>query len=308
MLHVVVAVIQNKNKQVLIAQRDAEKHQGGKWEFPGGKVEQSESAQQALARELDEELGIQIKSATPLIQIHHHDTKLSVFLDVYTITAWQGEAYGKEGQPIRWINLDEVHNYIFPCANKPILQALQLPDTCLITPEIKDEAVFRQGMLKCLNQGIKLTQLRAKTLSPRAYIKRAQWLSEQCSTYNASLLLNSPPPQLDFIKGLHLTSSQLLALKSRPKTQLLSAACHNKHELLKAQQLAVDFIFLSPIKATTSHPEAIAKGWQWFADNIKDINIPVYALGGLGVDDIDIGKQNGAQGIAAISQLWNFLG
>ncbi|HFC92524.1 MAG TPA: Nudix family hydrolase [Leucothrix mucor] len=304
MLHVVVAVIQNKNGKILITQRNAEKHQGGKWEFPGGKVEQGESVQQALAREIDEELGIQIESVTPLIQIHHHYTELSVFLDVFTINTWQGEAYGKEGQPMRWVDLNKIHYYTFPVANQPILQALSLPDSCLITPEITDEVEFRQGVLRCLDQGITLIQLRAKTLAPSAYIKRATWLIKQCHAYKTSVLLNSPPSQLDCSQGLHLTSSQLLAAISRPNTNLLSAACHNRSELLKAQQLAVDFIFLSPIKATTSHPEAIGKGWQWFADHIKEINIPVYALGGLGANDIKIAKQNGAQGVAAISQLW----
>ncbi len=304
MLHVVVAVIQDKNGKILIAQRDAEKHQGGKWEFPGGKVEQGESAQQALAREIDEELGIQIESVTPLIQIHHHYAELSVFLDVFTINAWQGEAYDKEGQPMRWVELNEIHHYSFPTANKPILQALLLPDTCLITPEIIDEAEFRQGILRCLDQGLKLIQFRAKTLAPSTYIKRAMWLIKQCRAYKTSLVLNSPPSELGYHQGLHLTSSQLLTATSRPKKDLLSVACHNRRELLKAQQLEVDFIFLSPIKATTSHPEAIGNGWQWFAENIKEINIPVYALGGLGVNDTETAKQKGAQGIAAISQLW----
>ncbi|MCK5916946.1 MAG: Nudix family hydrolase [Cocleimonas sp.] len=304
MLHVVVAVIQDKKGQILIAQRDTKKHQGGKWEFPGGKVEQGESAQHALVREINEELGIQIESATPLIQIHHHYTELSVFLDVYTVNTWRGEAYGKEGQPMRWIGLNDINHYSFPAANTPILQALSLPDTCLITPEIKDEAEFRQGILRYLDRGQTLIQFRAKTLTTHAYINRATWLIKQCKAYETSLVLNSPPSQLDFANGLHLTSSQLLALKSRPETTLLSAACHNKSELLKAQQLAVDFIFLSAIKATTSHPELISKGWQWFSENIKECNIPVYALGGLGVDDLDIAKKNGAQGIAAISQLW----
>ena len=305
MLQVVVAVIQDEKGKILIAQRDAEKYQGGKWEFPGGKIEANESAQQALARELNEELGIQIESATPLIQLHHHYSELSVFLDVFTITTWKGEAYGKEGQPIRWVARHELHHYPFPRANKPILQALSLPEHCLITPEINDETAFRQGMLRCLDQGITLIQFRAKTLHPSAYSKRATWLMKQCRTYKASLVLNSPPSQLsDAHHGLHLTSSQLLALTRRPTPYLLSAACHNKNELLKAQQLAVDFIFLSPIKATPSHPEAMGKGWQWFADHIKNSNIPVYALGGLGVKDTETAKKKGAQGIAAISQLW----
>lgn len=304
MLHVVIAVIRDKNNQVLIAQRAANQDQGGKWEFSGGKVEVGESAQQALTRELNEELGIQVNEGMPFIQIQHHYNTGTVFLDVYEVTRWKGEACGKEGQPIRWVKLKDLNNYSFPCANKPILQALMLPDTCLITPDINSEAEFQQGILNCLDKGIKLIQFRAKTLSYDVYIKRAQWLIAQCKNANISLVLNSPPAQLALTTGLHLTSSQLLALNKRPNTTLLSAACHNKMELLKAQQLKVDFIFLSPIKTTLSHPEANAKGWQWFQRSIKNINIPTYALGGLGIDDIETSRQKGGQGIAAISQLW----
>ena len=125
MLHIVVAVIYNKNNQILIAQREKGKHQAGKWEFPGGKVEQGESAKQALRRELDEELGIQILGAKALVQIQHHYKELSVFLDAYTVKDWQGEAYGKEGQAIRWIDQDTIQNYSFPAANKAIFQALK---------------------------------------------------------------------------------------------------------------------------------------------------------------------------------------
>ncbi len=125
MLHIVVAVIYNKNNQILIAQRAKGKHQAGKWEFPGGKVEQGESAQQALKRELDEELGIEILNAKTLVQIRHHYKELSVFLDAYTVKDWQGEAYGKEGQIIRWIDQNTLQNYSFPVANKAIFKALK---------------------------------------------------------------------------------------------------------------------------------------------------------------------------------------
>lgn len=304
MLHVVVAVIHDKKKNILIAQRAIQQNQGGKWEFPGGKVEANESAQQALARELDEELGIQIEKATPLIQLHHDYTKLTVFLDVYEVTAWQGQPYGKEGQPIRWVNLSELTNYTFPAANKPIPNALRLPTTCLITPEIEKDDTFKKGILSALNQGIQLIQFRAKTLSPATYHQRAQWLSKQCAHYNSLLVFNSPPAQYRYQDGLHLTSSQLLSRISRPSVNLLSAACHNHTELLKAQQLDVDFIFLSPVKKTASHPDQTGKGWHWFGNAIKMINIPTYALGGVGQDDIKIARQQGGQGIAAINQLW----
>ncbi len=306
MLHIVVAILRNKSKQILIAQRASKQHQGDKWEFSGGKVETGETPQQALARELDEELGIQIEAALPLIQVHHYYPDLAVFLDVFEVSAWQGEAYGKEGQPIRWVTINELSRYPFPAANKPILQALALPDTCLITPHIENENEFKQGILHCLNNGIKLIQFRAKKLTPYDYIKRATWLSQQCKHYQCRLVLNSPPENFISLsaQGLHLTSYQLLAQKQRPNVQLLSAACHNEAELKKAQQLNIDFVFLSPIQATTSHPEAKAKGWKWFNQAVKQINLPVYALGGLGQSDIATARHHGAQGIAAISRLW----
>ena len=304
MKHIVVAIIRDKNNKILIAQRANEQHQGGKWEFSGGKVEAGETAQQALVRELDEELGIHITTATPLIQIQHHYADISIFLDVFEVNEWRGEVYGKEGQPIRWVMLNELRNYPFPAANKPILQALTLPDSCLITPEIDDENLFKQGVLRCLDKGIKLIQYRAKTLSKSDYIRRATWLSLQCKVYQCRLVLNSPPDKSLSLQGLHLTSYQLLAQNKRPDVTLLSAACHNEAELKKAQELAVDFVFLSPIQATSSHPEAKARGWEWFRKAVKQVNMPVYALGGLGKGDITIAKSNGAQGIAAISQLW----
>jgi 8-oxo-dGTP diphosphatase len=305
MLHIVIGILKNKQNQVLIARRGSHQHQAGKWEFAGGKVEQGESAQHALLRELNEELGIKIEHATPLIQIQHDYTTRRVFLEVYTVSAWQGEAYGKEGQPIRWVNREELDHYTFPRANKAILQALKLPTTCLITPEIHTENEFQQGMLQCLERGIKLIQFRAKTLRHDVYLQRAEWLITQCKRYNTLLVLNSPPSQFSWNEGLHLTSLQLLAMKTKPKVRLLSAACHTQSEVLKAQQIGVDFIFLSPIKATTSHPDLSGRGWQWFSHSIKNINIPTYALGGLGTNDINVAIHHGAQGIAAISQLWS---
>lgn len=304
MLHVVAAVIRNEKNQIMIAQRAAKQHQGGKWEFPGGKVETGETPQQALTRELEEELGIQIASPSPLIQVCHHYPDLSVLLEVYDVRQWQGEAYGKEGQPTRWVNLDEISSYDFPVANKPILQALKLPDTCLITPDVESELIFQQGIQQATQAGIKLIQFRAKNLSTEDYISRAHWLSQHCDQYDIALVFNSPPQNLVLTHGLHLTSTALLKIIARPNVPLLSAACHNETELLKAQEIGADFVFLSPIQATPSHPDQEGNGWEWFEQSIAEINLPVYALGGLSKKDIALAKRHDAQGIAAISQLW----
>lgn len=123
-VHVAVAVITDGNGQILIARRPENVHQGGLWEFPGGKVEPGERLEQALQRELHEELGIELKACQPLLEIHHDYADKQVFLDVWRVTAFSGEAYGREQQPIRWVAAEALADYDFPAANQPILKAL----------------------------------------------------------------------------------------------------------------------------------------------------------------------------------------
>ncbi len=123
-LHVAVAIIRNQGGQVLIALRDKNKHQGGLWEFPGGKVEAGESVSEALARELEEELDLQVKSSTPLLKIEHDYEDKKVLLDVSEVLEYQGEARGLEGQPINWVKLEQLEQYQFPEANLAIVKFL----------------------------------------------------------------------------------------------------------------------------------------------------------------------------------------
>lgn len=123
-LHVAAAVIYSPEGAILLARRPEHKHQGGLWEFPGGKVEAGESVLAALARELQEELGISAIEAQPLLQLQHDYPDRSVLLDVYSVTAFQGEPQGCEGQPLAWVTRDRLREYAFPAANQPILDCL----------------------------------------------------------------------------------------------------------------------------------------------------------------------------------------
>lgn len=128
-IRVAVGVIINKNNQVLIAKRGSHQHQGNKWEFPGGKVEKGETSQQALERELKEELGIEIQSEKHLVDItHQYDEGVShktVVLEVYEVTDWSGEAKGREGQPLLWVEKSALNQYQFPAANADILSIIE---------------------------------------------------------------------------------------------------------------------------------------------------------------------------------------
>ena len=100
-VHVAVGIVADSAGAILIARRPDHAHQGGLWEFPGGKVEAAESVATALQRELHEELGIAVQAAEPWLQIRHAYPDKTVLLDVWRVTAWRGEPHGREGQPLR---------------------------------------------------------------------------------------------------------------------------------------------------------------------------------------------------------------
>lgn len=124
-VHVAVGVILSASEEILISLRSASSHQGGLWEFPGGKVEQDESVQQALRRELCEELGIEVVRCRPLIEILHDYTDKAVLLDVWWVDEFTGTPVGKEGQSTRWVTAKDLDKFSFPAANKPIIKAVR---------------------------------------------------------------------------------------------------------------------------------------------------------------------------------------
>ncbi|MAL95963.1 MAG: 8-oxo-dGTP diphosphatase MutT [Haliea sp.] len=123
-LHVAVGVLTAADGRVLISRRADAVHQGGLWEFPGGKVETGESVEQALVREFAEELGVRVKATRPLLLQPFDYGDKAVLLDVHRISEWSGEPRGLEGQPLAWVAPEALANYAFPAANRPILQRL----------------------------------------------------------------------------------------------------------------------------------------------------------------------------------------
>ncbi len=123
-VHVAVGVIVNKAGQILISRRSPHAHQGGLWEFPGGKVEAGETLEQALFRELKEELGIETQEYSPLLQLRHDYADKAVLLDVCIVREFQGEARGMEGQALQWVTGEELDSYSFPAANEAINEAI----------------------------------------------------------------------------------------------------------------------------------------------------------------------------------------
>jgi 8-oxo-dGTP diphosphatase len=303
LVHVTVGVIEDSQGRVLIARRPDHVHQGGLWEFPGGKVTEGEGVIAALGRELHEELGIEVRQTQPLITIKHDYGDKQVCLDVHRVTEFQGEAHGKEGQPIKWVTIAELNALEFPAANRGIINAIRLPDKYMITDELATTAEYLETIKCAVRNGVRLIQLRAKHLSDEDYLALAVQvlpLQEQ----GISILLNTSVElfaQTD-AAGLHLNSQRLMQTQCRPVSQskLLSASVHNERELVQAKQIEVDLLVVSPVLSTASHPDANLLGWERFAELVANANCPVYALGGMTSDAIATVKNLGGQGIAGI--------
>ena len=309
MLNVVAAVIHNPQGQILIAQRPVHKHQGGLWEFAGGKIDDGETAAQALVRELQEELGIIATQYRPLLTVEHHYSDKSVRLQIFRVTAFDGEAHGAEGQPTLWVSPQDLKNYPFPAANIPILKAAILPDVYYISPEPHEVDGDLLAWLQARVQEGMWLVLRAKSLSKSEYLMLAQQVAALCQQRQASLLLHSHIDLLDSVQtaiGVHLPFALAsITTKIDTKNKYLVISTHNAEELEQAWQWGADFVTLSPVQQTLSHPEQAAMGWQNFATLVQQAKLPVYALGGMTQQDITQAHQSGAQGVAGIRGLFD---
>lgn len=306
LIHVAAAVIRNKSGQILIAKRPDDKHQGGLWEFPGGKVEPGEPVRLALSRELEEELGIQVQQCEPLIKVPHHYTDKSVLLDVYEVTEFSGQAWGKEGQPTKWVESTDLDDFEFPAANLPILNACILPEAWFITPatnHLVSETL--QQINKAYQLGARGVMLRAHQLDDHSFQSLYQKLQPVCQEKGILLSVNRNCEIANKLgaRALHLSSGELEKLKERRDFQgrWLSASCHSEAELALAVSKGVDFVTLSPVCPTSSHPDVEPMGWNEFTVMAESYPLPVYALGGVSMGDVLLARTSGAQGIAAIS-------
>ena len=308
-IHVVAAVIRGHDGRILIARRADTQHQGGLWEFPGGKVEEGEAPRLALVRELREELGIEVEAARPLIKVQHDYHDKHVLLDVWEVSGFSGEPHGAEGQPLAWVTPRELPDYEFPEANQPIVAAARLPDQYLITPEGLENGELLRGIQRAVAQGARLIQLRAPGGYDPAYRDLAVDAVGLCAG-KAQLMLKGPLEWLgDFpAAGWHLTAAQLRKYASRgrpfPTERWLAASCHDAEELALAEQMGVDFVTLSPVQPTHTHPEAQPLGWEQATHLIAGFGKPVFLLGGVGPDQRQQAWDSGAQGVAGIRAFW----
>jgi 8-oxo-dGTP diphosphatase len=311
LIHVAAGVISDDQGRVLIAKRPDHTHQGGLWEFPGGKLEPDEPVEDGLARELAEEIGIRVLSSRPLIRLAHDYGDRGVLLEIRRVLAYRGTPQGREGQALAWTAPDAMDPSRFPAADRPVISALRLPTRYLITgaePRAPDAFVAHLEQVLAAT-GVGMVQLRAPWLDDDAYGELAKRCAERCHRAGARLILNCAPGLAEDLPGdgLHLTEARLLTLSERPRlgSRLVGASCHAADTLAKTADLGLDYALLSPVQTTASHPHATPLGWRHFAELVDAACVPVYALGGVGDTELETAIGHGAQGIAAIRAFWS---
>lgn len=306
-VEVAAAVLQQPDGRFLLAQRPAGKIWAGYWEFPGGKIEPGETPHHALVRELREELGIETETAYPWITRVFTYPHATVRLHFFRVTQWRGEPHPHEGQQFSWQTSNGTQVSPMLPANAPVLRALDLPSLYAISnvKELGEEA-FLARLKAALVSGLRLMQLREKEMPRDGLRTLARRMLPLLREHGAKLIVNADVELAREVgaDGVQLTAAQLGALRTRPDLAWCAASCHSAEELRRAEELGCDFAVLSPVLPTLSHPGEPALGWERFHEIIRGCTLPVYALGGLAMSDMELAWRHGAHGVALLRQAW----
>lgn len=308
---VAVGVLIRPDGRVLLADRPEGKPYAGYWEFPGGKIESGESVAAALTRELREEIGIEIASATPWVTLEYDYPHAYVRLHFCRVYAWQGEAQGREGQRLDFFHpAEKLPKPLLPAAVAP-LKWLNLPEVYALTQiGTRHFEEFWPRCEQALQRGLRLVQLREPGLGEIEACEVFSVLRPRLRTAQVSLLVNGRHPRelWTLADGVHLTAKHLMKMETRDDLPAvcswIGASVHNRNELEHAARIGCDFVVAGPVLATASHPVAQPLGWEGFAALIHDTPLPVYALGGLTPADVARAQAAGAHGVALLSAAW----
>ncbi len=309
---VVAGVLTQADGRILLARRPPGKAYAGYWEFPGGKVEPGETLAAALVRELHEELGVVIAQPCRWITREFTYPHARVRLNFFRVFEWQGEPHPHEGQVFSWQLPDAVEVTPLLPANFPVLKALALPPLLGIShAESLGVDSFLARLDVALHNGLRLIQLRDKTLPEATRLLLARETVRRAHAFGARVLVNGNQElaRAAGADGVHLDAAAATQWTARPACAqsdsfLIGVSCHDAAELAHAAAIEADFTLLSPVLPTLTHPGAASLGWEIFSALAAASPIPVYGLGGLERGDIALAQTHGAHGVALLRGAW----
>ncbi|TBR14697.1 MAG: Nudix family hydrolase [Lysobacter sp.] len=302
-VEVVAGVIRDARGRVLLARRTEGRDLAGLWEFPGGKREPGETGEEALARELHEELGIEARVGEALIRVPQQYPHKHLVLDVRFIDSWQGRARGREGQALAWVPVDRLPLYDMPPADRPVVAALMQPSLYRVTDTPVDEVEWLASLQRSFASGLRRVQLRAPGLHGQRWSHLVECAADLARGAGAEVLVNGDVALARHLGiGLHLPAAQLALLADRPLPLpfAVAASCHGVIDLARAEAIGCDFAVVGHIRPTPSHEEGTPLGWDGFVALRERTSLPLYAIGGLTPHDLPAARTMGAQGVAGI--------
>lgn len=306
---VAAGILINSAGQFLLGSRPVGKPYAGYWEFPGGKLEHGESAHAALVRELNEEMGIQVKAATPWLTQRFDYPHAQVELRFFKVTAWDGILHGREGQQLAWQSIGQMTVSPILPANGPILRSLALPTQISISnvAELGVDAFLTQLKTKWANEAAWVL-IREPQLSSSEYAHLVKTAQQIARPHGGKIIVHRDielARQLG-IDSIHLTSAQLATIADRPQDMdWVSASTHCLADLQKVDRLGLDFAFLGHVNPSQSHPKEAPLGWNGFAALCQyGWRFPIFAIGGQTSNTLNIAQQYGGHGIAVLRAAW----
>lgn len=306
-VNVAIALLFHR-RQVLVGWREAKQHQGNKHEFPGGKVEQGETPEQACRREVIEEVGIDVDEWHAFDVIRHEYDDIHVHLHLFHAMVTQKQLDQIQA-PWTWYAREQLPMLNFPKANDAIIQRLHWSHQIKITTD--------PNAISSLDSD-QMLYLRIENLTAELREQISALKPEQLKRLILNVTLwNALDSRIQGLIGaVHFKHAQVLALEAqnggesddssnqqalrRPIGIRSIAACHDQASVARAQSLGFDAVLLSPVLNTTTHLDADALGWAQFKQIAETCDIPVFALGGLKPENLAQAQAHAAYGVAGI--------
>ena len=276
------------------------------YEFPGGKIEELETPEECLIRECHEELDIKINKSIYHGEITHLYKNISIKLHIFEIIEYSGKIIAKEKQNL--LHVDPFRsNHLFLESTTRILNRLKLRELFFITPVNFNKIPEK---FKNVDSNNSFIRLRSFGYSISNYILAAQRLTKFCFKNNIPLVVDKKFSNdlVDInIDGIHFTSEDLNKMDNdkyiKEKKLLYSASCHNLNDVIIANKYNFDFIILSPVISAKNGKNIL--GWDDFKTISDTSNMPVFALGGIKITDLELCKRFNGFGVSGISDFWN---
>ena len=300
---VAVGVLWRADGAVLLADRPVGKPYAGYWEFPGGKVEPGESVEHALARELHEELGIDIGPALPWVTFEFDYPHAYVRLHFCRVRDWRGEPQGREGQQLRFFRLDEpLPQPLLPAA-QPALRWLSLPQRAVTIEPERDPAALLARLDAALAAGVRLLIVRDCPTGDRAVVHDDNTLGQIALRAAAWSALMVGPRGASRTAGVYLAETELAEWQRDDGARWVGVDAASRRSLVAAAARGCDFALLSPVLVAEGQKDA-PLGWHGVRVLLRQAPLPVLVGGGLSDADLPTAQAAGAHGIVTPLQSW----